>query len=83
MPKKPKFFKTTFTVTVLSEGPFGDWENLHDVAYAIDEGDCSGHIAEKTEVMTPKEAAKALQEQGSDPEFFQLDAEGNDISDEG
>ncbi len=79
---KRKFFKTTFKVEVLSEETPVEWDNLSDVAYAITNGDCSGKITdEKVERLNAHDAALALQEQGSDPEFFQLDEHGNEVED--
>lgn len=76
---KRKFYKTEIKVTVLSEDPY-DYESLSQVAFDIEGGDCSGEVKViKKERLTGKEAAKALQKQGSDPEFFQLTEEGEDI----
>lgn len=76
---KRKFHKTVITVTVLSEDPF-EWDDLEYVAYAITNGDCSGKIDETDhKVLSAKQAAKALQEQGSDPEFFRINDKGEDI----
>jgi len=80
MSSKRKFFKTTFKVEVLSEDVPVEWDNLYDVASAIDTGDCSGRITdEKIVKLSASKAAEALQAQGSDPEFFQLDEDGNDL----
>jgi hypothetical protein len=79
-----KFFKTTFTVDVLSEEPIPDWMTLQQV---LDEADCGGYVAgvstseADTRVekgLNGKEAADALHGLGSQPGFFQLDDEGND-----
>lgn len=76
---KRKFYRTTIKVVVLSEEPF-DYDDLYGVHLAITDGDCSGHYeTAKSETLTAKQAAKALQAQGSDPEFFQLTDEGKDI----
>lgn len=83
-----KFYKTIINVTVLSEEPIeassvggvGGGCALSEIAYNITEGDMSGvlEIGETT-TLNGKEAADALIEQSSDPEFFQLDANGNDL----
>lgn len=79
---KRKFFKTTFKVEVLSEEAPVEWDDLSDVAYAITEGECSGKITdERVERLNAHDAALALQKQGSDPEFFRLDAHGNEVED--
>ena len=76
---KPKYHRTVIQVEVLSEEPY-EFENLGNLAYDIEEGDCSGSasIVEIKE-LTGKQMAKALKSQGSDPEFFQLDKDGNSI----
>ena len=76
---KRKFYKTTIKVVVLSEEPY-QYENLVQVHNDITDGDCSGkHEITKAEELTAKQAAKALKAQGSDPEFFQITDEGEDI----
>lgn len=75
---KKQLHKTVITVEVLSEDAF-DFNDLSDINYHITEGDCSGKyfIAEQT-IIEGKEAADAVMEQGSDPEFFGMDEDGND-----
>ena len=78
MPKK-KYYRTIIQIEVLSEDPYG-YESLSQTAYDIEEGECSGDVKVlKTEAISGKEMAEALTAQGSDPEFFQLDEEGNPI----
>jgi hypothetical protein len=74
-----KFFKTVIQVVVLSEGEYDDPGSLSQVAYDIDEGDCSGqyHILSSREVDGPT-MAKLLIEQDSEPGFFGLTDEGED-----
>ncbi len=68
-----KFFKTTITVEIISEECPVSELGLADIAHQISQGDCSGEIT-KTEVvpLTPGQAAQALIEQGSDPDFLGL-----------
>ena len=76
-----KFYKTFFTVTVLSEEPPKDM-SMGELAYECMEGVLSGAIKMGSQIiMDGKQAAEALKEQGSDPEFFHLDEEGNDLND--
>lgn len=80
---KRKFYKSTFAVEVLSEEPLSGSESLADLSEITIEGDCSGsHKMTKTETLNGKQAAEALQEQGSDPEFFRLTEDGKDLEDE-
>jgi len=80
---KPKYYRTEIKVVVLSEEPY-EFESLENTAYHITDGDCSGEVSivEANKELTGPEMARALQDQGSDPEFFQLDASGNDLSEE-
>lgn len=77
---KRKFYKTVIQVEVLSEEPY-KYESLSDVSFDICEGNCSGTVnsIEENIVLSSKEAAKELKKQGSDPEFFQLDKDGNNL----
>jgi len=81
MTSERKFFKTVYTVTVLSEDtPFeGD---LHELAEVVESGDCCGGYVTTSVEITGKQAADGLCELASDPGFFQLDSEGNDLDDE-
>ena len=74
-----KFYKTIIEVTVLSDSPLQPM-SLGELSYETMEGDLSATLDTKKEiVLNGKEAADALKEQGSDPEFFQIDEDGNDI----
>jgi len=74
---KKKLYKTIITVEVISDEPYNG--GLGDLAYDTTEGDCSGAISwgEPTELVG-MDAVKALEEQGSEPEFFGMDSEGNE-----
>lgn len=79
MASKRKFYRTVFTVEVLSEEPLPDM-SLDEIAYEITEGGSSGDLTRsKSETVDAKKMAKLLMKQGSDPEFFQIDEDGNDI----
>ncbi len=82
MASDKKFYKTVFSVEVLSEYRSVEASSLTTIAREIDQGDWSGHV-EVVEVkeLTGKEAADALQEQGSDPGFFMLNEDGSEVSD--
>lgn len=74
-----KFYRTVLEVEILTdrEIDFGAW-SLEDIGYEITEGDSSGQYEVKSvEELTPKQMAKALMDQASDPGFFGLDEEGN------
>lgn len=74
------FYKTVINVEILSEDPF-EWDDLNDVHYAITNGDCSGLVEESYRtVLSSQEAAKELIRHSSDPNFFDLDNDGNDTN---
>jgi hypothetical protein len=77
---KRKFYKTTFKVVVLTEEPYDPF-NLEDIEYDIKFGHASG-AWEKTAsyILSGKEMVMALNEQGSDLEFFMLNEDGTDIN---
>ena len=73
-----KFYRTTFTITVISEGEYNP--RFRDIYYDITDGEFSGVFQRvASEELTPLQAATALLDQGSDPEWLYLDAEGNDL----
>ena len=80
---KKKIYKSVLRVEILSEEPIDDCIKLNDIDYQITNGDWSGamdwehHNAE----LHGMEAVTNVQNQGSDPEFFQMDEEGNEIED--
>ena len=75
-----KFYKTIITVEVLSEDePLDSNLELDAVHHVITDGDCSGQVTWGDPVLlTPEQAAKALEAQGSDPGFFSLTSDGKD-----
>ena len=73
-----QFFKTTFTVTVLSDEIIVGLP-LEHLNYAVTEGDCvlHGYGVSKEEILDGRQMADALYDAGSQPEFFHLDDNGN------
>ena len=68
---KKRFYKTTYLVTVLSEDTPATGLDLEEIHAAITTGDCSGVSTEHdTEELAAEAMAAALEEQGSDPEYF-------------
>lgn len=68
-----KFFKTRIVVEVISEDCPASELGLAGIVREITQGDCSGEISD-TQVtpLTPGQAAQALIDQGSDPDFLGL-----------
>jgi len=77
-----KFYKTTYTFTVLSEDqPPSSNMDLKDIIYECEDGGWSGAISSYSSVeLSGPEMAIELSNQGSSPEFFDLDDDGTDIS---
>ena len=75
-----KFYRTVITIEVLSEDSIPIEMELSDILDEVFEGNFSKRELSEVETkLNGKQAAKALIEQDSDPEFFQLDENGNDI----
>lgn len=75
-----KFFKTEIAVVVLSEDVPIEFDSLKEVDNAITTGDCSGQYTVTSQKEVPaKEMVKLLAEQGSEPGFFRLDEDGNEV----
>lgn len=75
-----KIYKTVIQVEILSDEPYIPG-SLSDIDFDTTEGDCSRKITtvSEKEVLTGKEAVDAIKDQGSDPEFFAMDDEGNEL----
>ena len=83
MASKRKFYRTVFTVTVLSEEPISS-VSLDTLHYFITDGEGSGVVTQEESVpVDGPTMAVMLEEQGSDPGFFQLTDKGEDIEDDG
>jgi len=75
-----KFFLNKFTICVLSEDVPLEVDDLSDVDYEIDQGDCVGGTLEvEAAPLTAKETVDKLYEFGSEPGFFRLDEDGEDV----
>ena len=75
-----KFYRTVITLEILSEDTGPSEASLGEIADECDDGAWSGHFlkVEQTEV-TPKKMAELLQGQGSDPSFFDLTPDGEEL----
>ena len=74
------FYKRTYKIELLSEEPLRDGLSLETIAYEMTEGHCSGVVIDEGEVeMNALQVAEALIAQGSEPEFFMIDEDGNDL----
>ncbi len=83
MTSKRQFHRYEILIRVLTEDPIPSSMSLKDI---IDEATTGGYnmsLERKvgTQINGPV-AAKYLKSQGTEPEFFNLDSEGNDLDDE-
>lgn len=79
---REKFYKYVYQVVVLSEEP-RHFDNLSEIDYQIKDGDCVGEVSLKeAKELTGPEMAEALSDVGSEPEFFQLDMDGNPLEED-
>lgn len=78
-----KFFRTVFTVEVLSEEPLPDGMTLEAIGEEITTGPSSGDITclDGSVEIDGAKAAELLLRHGSDPGFFQLTEDGEDSQD--
>jgi hypothetical protein len=75
-----KFYRTVFTFEILSEDPITQGLDLKEIAQETDEGSWSGRFLDSNqEEVDGRRMAELLTEQDSDPMFFMLDNEGNDV----
>ena len=75
-----KFYKRTFTIEVLSEEPIPPGMDTANIIFEAQNGDYSmREFGEKEMVLNGKQAAKALLKQNSDPSFFRLTPNGDDL----
>lgn len=80
MAEPRRFYKTVISYTVLSEEPIPPHVDLQYIAVEANEGRYVGNFGVIDESLLNGAAmAKALYEAGSDPGFFELDADGNDF----
>jgi hypothetical protein len=74
-----KFYKTIITVEVLHEDKV-EFNDLQEVASSIASGDCSGQWSVVScEPITSKQMAEECVKQSSDPEFFGIDDNGQEL----
>ena len=80
---KRKFYKTKWTIEVLSEDPIPTWMELENIIHEAKEGEFS--MRESVDTVTElngEQSVKALHQHGSDPEFFNLDEKGDDLKEQ-
>jgi hypothetical protein len=80
---KRVIYRNTFIVTILSEEMLSGDENLATMHEQMINGDWSGVIKDikRNEPLKGAQAVNAILAQGSDPEFFRMDRQGNELKD--
>ena len=80
---KRRFYRSIIQVEIVHEDPraLAKLEGLDEVHALITDGPCSGiwNVTKGPIEMNGRQMAKLLLEEGSDPEFFSLDEQGNDV----
>ena len=82
--KPKKIYRTVIQLTVLSEEPLPEGMGIDEIDANCEDGDFCGKAEwlKVNEPITGKRAAKAVQDTGSDTEFFNMDLLGNEIEEE-
>ena len=78
---KKKLYKTQILVEFISEYPINSDSDMSSLINEAENGDLSMRTTDKlsNKVIKGKQAVKALDEHGTDNEFFGIDSEGNEI----
>lgn len=78
---KSKFMRTVVQVEILHTDDVNVPNmSLSDIAYEIQDGDCSGEFkVVSSHKVSAKKMAQLTQAQGSDPSFFGIDENGKEI----
>lgn len=75
-----KFYRTIYSVEILSQEPIPGELDLHTVLGMAQDGDYSGrNVKTCQDEINAKDAATFLKVHGSEPAFFSIDDEGNEI----
>jgi hypothetical protein len=80
---KKKLYRTVIQIEVLSEEPIDTDMSLDDIEEECNTGSYSGvhDWIVTNEVLEGQAAADATLKQGSSPDFFQMDENGNELND--
>ena len=79
---KRKFYKTVIQIEILTEDLPYESGDLYDMASDTDTGECVGITRIlRWDELTGRQMAAALYTAGSEPGFFRLDGQGQEIED--
>ena len=81
---KKKIYKTVIRVEVLSKYPIPDDMSIETILNECNDGSYSMLTKEltKNQELTGRNAVNAILNQGTDLEFFNIDAQGNDTNED-
>lgn len=76
---KGKIYKSVYRIEVLSDYPIPEQMTIMDIIHECIDGDYSMDYTNPivNEILEGKKAAEAVKCQGSNPEFFGMDKDGN------
>lgn len=79
--KKKTIYRSVISFEILSEEPIPSDMTLGDIDYECDEGSYSGmhEYTVQNKPVKGKKAVKLIRAQKSDPGFFMMDDEGNEL----
>jgi len=82
--KKKILYRSVFQIEVLSEEPIPEDMNIDEIQEECNNGSYSGvhDWKVRNKEVVGKRAVNMVVNQGSDPEFFQMDSRGYELSDE-
>lgn len=80
---KKTIYRTVIQLTVLSEEPLPQGMSINQIDANCEDGDFCGKAdyIKTNEPLVGREAALAIEDTGSETEFFQMDINGNVIDD--
>lgn len=82
--KKKVLYKSIIQIEVLSEEPIPQGMDIEEIMCECTDGEYSGKttVIIENKPVVGKRAVNMVVNQGSDPEFFQMDSRGYELSDE-
>jgi hypothetical protein len=82
--KPKKLYKSKLTIEVLSDEPIPEHASLESIQEAIEYGPSSGRVLwnSRNKEISGENAVKECEKHGTDPDFFMMDYNGNELHDE-
>ena len=82
--KKKTIYRTVIEIEILSEEPIPEGLDLEEIEGECQDGEYSGkhELKVSNQKLVGIKAANATRAQGSSPDFFMMDEEGNELNSE-